>query len=273
MFSFKIVVACLLSLGGPIGLIIAFLIINKYTQNFVLEPLARYMSLQKDEPSNYMYQKLSKIRLGIVILSVICNFYLTFFIELILIRLSCNFIQYIKAKEKLPKSKFAEDDYKIYDLYFSNYPKNTSLNITKEKLDVIKNKENIEKKSYSYEDVITGRNIKVNSNKKEKLKKEEFVTVEVPVKKHEKMNKTKEITISAENKFDFDKPVEPISISVNEIGEMDKVSQDAKSNAQENIELKPDEIRCEKCGEIMSKNKIVCLKCGTLVKIQNQKRI
>ena len=32
------------------------------------------------------------------------------------------------------------------------------------------------------------------------------------------------------------------------------------------IEVKDDEIACEKCGTVMSKNKIACPKCGELVR-------
>ena len=54
---------------GFIGMIIGYVLMTSYMNNFVLKPLAKIMSVKNYTPNNYMYMKLQNIRLVIWIIS------------------------------------------------------------------------------------------------------------------------------------------------------------------------------------------------------------
>lgn len=264
---FILISVCLLdALPGPIGMIVMFIFINKHTQNFVLKPLAKYLSENGNSPNNYMYRKLQNIRCVIWILAIIFDMEMVYFMELGTIALSYKIINSMKNKMFIPIEAFSKDDYKIYNEY-SEYMKKGSY--SREKVDGY-----TKKQSYSYEDIISGKNIKVNLNRKEEISKTQIKKVEIKKDEIEKtdsnifdkpigdiktefsnnlVNKTDDV-----NRFNFNKPIADISAT--------ERIQETSGKVTEPTELKPDEIRCEKCGTIMSKHKVACPKCGTLVK-------
>ncbi|MBQ8299719.1 MAG: hypothetical protein IJX99_07725 [Clostridia bacterium] len=231
MYIFKMILGGIFSIFGPLGLIIALLLINRYTQKFVVEPLAKYLSINNDKPYNYMYQQIRKTRLTILVISVLMNFSLIYFVELGAILYSFTIVKRIKSRKYPSDIKLVEEDYLIYDEYFRELEEKEE-----------KNEDQVEDLFDEYDEIMPVKKVKIKDFKK-------------IVKEKDNTNKTNEIVLETENSIESFEDENKIEI---------------KQEIQEEQELKPDEIRCEKCGEIMSKNKIVCLKCGTLVKINNK---
>ena len=101
----------------PIDMIVAFILISKHTQNFVIKPLARYLSINGRTPENYMFRKLKNIREVIWFFAIFLELDIIFIFELLAIGISCKIINNIKNKMGIPTSVFSKDDYTIYDEY------------------------------------------------------------------------------------------------------------------------------------------------------------
>ena len=233
---------------GFIGMIIGYILMTSYMNNFVLKPLAKIMSVKNYTPNNYMYMKLQNIRLVIWIISAFLRFPLIFIIENIALAISVSKINEIKQKLGIPIKSFSKHDYLIYEEYWK-YSENDEYNeYEPEESD----EGYTQKREYTYNDV-------KDENKKEILEdKENLLRKEIEVLKEEiRKNIPDDSFFLKSEKFDFDKPVgdipkvEPIKIN---------------TSMQGKTEPAEDEIRCEKCGTIMSKMKIACPKCGALVK-------
>lgn len=277
-----------LTTWGFLGIIVAYVLMTSYVNNFVLKPLSKNMSARNYTPSNYMYRKLQNIRLVIWIISAILGFSLIFIIEVIAVAMSVAKINEIKKKLGIPKTPFSKDDYLIYEEYWK-YSEDDEYNEfeTEEK-----SNEYIQEREYTYDDIVDDQEMKVNVVENYTTKKNDLFNTSVKKKKIETIVKTEKIedkeeklkkeieaikselykTISEEpvlkevQKFDFDKPVGDMA-RIESIKTDNSSIWDAPiSGNEEKSEPGADEIRCEKCGTIMSKMKIACPKCGTLVK-------
>ena len=286
----------LITIFGFIGMLIAFIVMTSYMDNFVLRPLSKSLSAKNYMPTNYMYRKLQNTRLVIWIISMMIGFPFIFVIEMLAIMISFAKINELKRKMGEPITSFSKYDYLIYEEY-SKFSEDDEYNeYENEKND----DEYTQRKEYSYDDVIDEQDVKVNVVEEYNVKKDNFFDtsetrrkVEIIVKtetledKEEKLKKeieeiknelyktiTEEPKLKDVQKFDFDKPVE-------EIQKIEPIKTDASSvwdkpvgdifnssnvNGIEKLEPADDEICCEKCGTVMSKMKIACPKCGALVK-------
>ena len=297
-----IVAVCLFEMfPGPIGLLIAFLVLTKHTQNFVLKPLAKYWWARGISPKKYMERKLKNIREVIWFFAIILDLEIVFFLELFAIGISFKIINNLKNKMEIPTSVFSKDDYTIYDEYWKenpplmkdafygydpneykedeeeyDYGEQVSILGTKKEIkQEPKHEVKIEVKRETKPEVKVDvkKEIKYEVQKEEIVKKAKSVfekEIEIPKVEIPKVNmdlfdkplediktdfsiKTKPIETGS--RFDFDKPIGDIATSTN-----------TSSIMTSKIEVNDDEITCEKCGNVMSKNKIACPKCGELVR-------
>lgn len=253
---------------GLIGMIIAFVLMTSYMNNFVLKPLSQKLSMKHYTPSNYMYRKLQNTRLVIWIISAMLGFSLVFLFEMIAMAISSAKINKIKRELGMPIDTFSKDDYLIYDEY-GKFSEDDEYN-------EYESEENdnsyTRRREYSYDDVVEEETIVKTEDleDKEKKLKEEIEAIKNELYK----TVSKEPILKEAQKFDFDKPVgdmpkvEPIKTSTSSIWDepIGSTSNRVSTTMEEKTEPSEDEIRCEKCGTIMSKMKIACPKCGTLVK-------
>lgn len=208
-------------LFGAFGMIIAYFLITRHTRKFVIQPLSKYISANGKLPTNYVYRKMQTIRGVIWFFAIIFNIGLICIAEFVAIAIGSRYEEVSELKNK--------------------------------------SDENNENKSYSYEDVISGRNVKISQEKKEELLNTEIIKVVKSKEIPDNEIHNKEIPKVEDKKVEsniFDKPVESIYV--------EPINLQTTNN--EKVEPKEDEISCEKCGTIMSKHKIACPKCGTLVK-------
>ena len=253
---------------GLIGMIIAFVLMTSYMNNFVLKPLSQKLSMKHYTPSNYMYRKLQNTRLVIWIISAMLGFSLVFLFEMIAMAISSAKINKIKRELGMPIDTFSKDDYLIYDEY-GKFSEDDEYN-------EYESEENdnsyTRRREYSYDDVVEEETIVKTEDLEDKEKK---LKEEIEAIKNELYKTVSKEPIPKEApKFDFDKPVgdmpkvEPIKTSTSSIWDepIGSTSNRVSTTMEEKTEPSEDEIRCEKCGTIMSKMKIACPKCGTLVK-------
>lgn len=235
-------------LFGVFGMIIAYFLITRHTRKFVIQPLSKYISANGNLPTNYVYRKMQTIRGVIWFFAIIFNIGLIYIVELVAIAIGSRYEDVSELKNK--------------------------------------SDENNENKSYSYEDVISGRNVKISQEKKEELLNTEIIKVVKSKEIPDNEIHNKEIPKVEDKKVEssiFDKPVEDIKTSFSKefVSKTDTVDKfdfnkpvesiyvepiNLQTTSNEKAEPKEDEISCEKCGTIMSKHKIACPKCGTLVK-------
>ncbi len=285
-----IVAVCLFEMfPGPLGLIIAFLVLTKHTQNFVLKPLAKYWGARGISPKNYMERKLKNIREVVWFFAIILDFELVFVLELLAIGISCKIINNLKNKMEIPTSVFSKDDYTIYDDYWSKNPP-----LVKDVFYGYEPEELQKDEDGSSDDNINGQVNMLGGQKALKVehkldvKTETRYEPEIEVKEERKYEpkvevKKEEISKKVEDIFEkeieipevelprvstdlFDKPLEEIKTTPIEIGNRFNFDKPVGDIMTSKIEVKDDEIACEKCGTVMSKNKIACPKCGELVR-------
>lgn len=101
----------------PINMILAFILISKHTQNFVIKPIARWLSINNRTPENYVFRKMKNIREVIWFFAIFMELEIVFILEIVAIGASCKIINNIKSKMGISTSVFSKEDYTIYDEY------------------------------------------------------------------------------------------------------------------------------------------------------------
>lgn len=224
---------------GFLGMIVGYVLMTSYMNNFVLRPLSKIISAQNYTPNNYMYSKLQSTRLVVWIISAILGFSFLFVIENIALAISISKINEIKKKLGIPLKRFSRHDYLIYDEYwkyseddeYNEYEANTGYDYDKTENKLTEEVEKVIK-------------TEILDDKEALLRKEiEVLKKEIDLDKITKSNTTSI----------WDEPIGSVSSVFN-------------TSIEEKKEPTEDEICCEKCGTVMSKMKIACPKCGTLVK-------
>ena len=277
IFSVKVflIFAILVNLCGPkIGLFLIFILMSSYTKNFVLKPISKAIGIMNSLPYNYMFIKLQNIRFVIWIFSIILELPLIFFIEFMAMLMSIIKIDEMRREMGMEITAFSKDDYLTYEKY-SEFLVESEYNKQEEEFESDYTEI---KKVYSDEKNKNNEvKIKFSNAAENKMEKEfEIIKEEVyeTIAKEPIFEEIDKIEFEESNKFDFDKSVEeianvePIKTSVSSIwdkpvGSESDILQKITLEQKETFE---DEICCEKCGEKMSKMKIACPKCGTLVK-------
>lgn len=293
-----------IAIFGLIGMISAYILMTSYMDNFVLKPLAKSMSSKNFVPNNYMYRKLKTIRLVAWIIAVIFGLPLIFVIEMIALMISVAKINEMRKKMGAPITPFSKYDYMTYEEFwkfseddeYNEYESEEDDDYTQRNEysyeDVIDNQDvkvnvieeyKIEKNSFNninvvhenIEEIKKVEEVKNIVKPEEKEDKEEKLKKEIEAIKNE-LYKTisKEPVLKETQKFDFDKPVgdmpkvEPIKSGTSSLwNEPVRTNSNVfNTSTTENSDPGTDEIRCEKCGTVMSKMKIACPKCGTIVK-------
>ena len=284
--------AVVFELPWPINMIISFFVLTKSMHKFCITPLAQKLSEHGNTPTNYMTRKLKNIREVIWVVGCLMEIELLIILEIFLIAYgakkmgeSTGPIAMIRTNDgEIHEELFfketdvennqtsflnnfsirtPEKENKKISITYNSYDNETLKNIKEERLE--NNMIKTETKTMAkFEEPKVEPKKEIFENKVDEVDSVFVKKIEMPKTTWDLFDKpiddiktdfSVSTTTPKASAFDFNKPVESMVTS--------KIDATIK---EEFIEMKDDEVRCEKCGEVMSKNKIACPKCGELVK-------
>lgn len=275
--SILAIFACALvfEMPWPINMIICFFVLTKSMHKFCIIPLAQKLSANGNIPTNYMTRKIKNVREVIWVVGCLMQFEILAILEIFLIAYGAKKM----GESSGPISIIRTDDGEIHEeMFFEDIDEESNQTSFLDTFStrVSENENRNVSVTYNYNDndkeVFEEINNEVEEEPKQEIFENETKEVDSVFEQKIKIPKTSwdlfdkpiediktDFSISTSttktNGFDFDKPVGSVMNS----GITDSIKEQI-------IEIKDDEIRCEKCGEVMSKNKIACPKCGELVK-------